>query len=98
VPSHISALREDRLTRRRGVQVIAPLLIVQRVASKTALTSNTDMIGNISSFKARDPAELTGGSVSLDNKDPNGSVVERGTNSDEFSVDTLIGIHRDSDV
>ena len=41
-------------------QVIASLLIVQRVASKSALTSKTVASGRISEFEARSREELTG--------------------------------------
>jgi len=46
-------------------QVIAPLLIIQRVANRIALTSDTIVSGNIGSFRARSRGESTGGSYAL---------------------------------
>ena len=50
-------------------QVIAPLLIIQRVANKSALTKKTLVSGRLSSFKARSRGELTGGDDALPDGD-----------------------------
>ena len=62
---------------RRIEQVIAPLLIVLRVANKSALTSNTVASGHISEFKAQTQGELASGS----GVPPGGDPDEYGTNS-----------------
>ena len=46
-------------------QVIAPLLIIQRVAKRSALTSDTIVTGNTGSFRARSRQESMGGSHAL---------------------------------
>ena len=77
-------------------QVIAPLLVIRRVANKSALTSDITTPGVISSFKARNGEELTAGSVGLPGRNPNCCVAERDTNPCELGVDTTIYLHRDS--
>lgn len=87
--------RENCLTPRRDVQAIAPLLIIRRVASKTAFTSDT--IGNVSSFKARDRAELTGVSVAFPGEDHSSLVGERSTDPGELLFETVVDTWRESE-
>ena len=54
--------------------MIAPLLVIQRVANKSALTSNTIVSGRLSPFEARSRGELTDGSDALPGGDPTSSV------------------------
>ena len=56
-------------------QVIAPLLIINRVANRSALTSDT-ITGQISSFRVRSQGELTDSSVLPTSGDPVRSVGE----------------------
>jgi len=86
------------LTSRRTEQVIAPLLIIRRIANKSALTSDTINPGSIGSFKARTREELTGSSVDISGGDPGSFVGEREMDSGELGVETVIDLHRDSDV
>ena len=83
--------------RRRVGQVIAPLLIIQRVADKSALTSDTVVSGHLCSFKAKNRGELTGGSVALPNGNPMDSTDRIGKDSDEHEVgvETMVDFHRD---
>ena len=67
-------------------QVIAPLLIIQRVANKSALTSNTLVSGRLSTFKARSRGELTDGGGAVPGGDPTSSVGEHGMDSGELRV------------
>lgn len=67
-------------------QVIASLLIIQRVANKSSLTNNTIAPGNISSFKAKSQGELTGDSGTLPGRNYVSSVGEHGTTSGELGV------------
>jgi len=84
-------LRIGCLTRRqRIVQVIAPLLIIQRVADQSALTSNTTLRGSIGSSKARSRGESTNGSSTLPGGYSLKSLGEHGV-----GVETVIDIHRD---
>ena len=80
---------------RQIVQVIAPLLVIQRVANNSALTSNTVASGCISEFGVRSRRELSGGSDTLPGEDPVSSVDRRGVGSGEFGVRTSIDIHRE---
>ena len=73
--------------RRRIGQVIAPLLIIQRAANKSALTSNTIASGRLSSFKARSRGISTGGGGALSDGDPTSSVDQRGVGSDEPRIE-----------
>ena len=77
------------LIRRRNGQVIASLLIIQRVANRSALTSETITHGNIDQFKAGGNALPGGQSMSF--------MVEYGISSVEpgIGVETVIDIHRD---
>ena len=70
---------------RRIGQVIAPLLIILRVADKSALTSNTIASGRVSEFKVRSPEELTGGGT-ISGGDSTSSADERGMDSGELVV------------
>ena len=82
---------------RRVGQVIAPLLIVQRVANRSALTSETITAVPTISFNPWSRGESTGGA--LPGGDPM-SLDERGKKSGElgFRVRTTIDLHRDSEV
>jgi len=77
-------------------QVIAPLLIIRRVADRSALTSNTAGSGAISSLKVRNQVELTGVSAAFSGGNPKGSVGGCGTSSGE--VEIVTDFHRDSKV
>ena len=63
-------------------QVIAPLLIVQRVANRNALTSNTIVSGGTSSFRVRSRHEPTGGSYAF----PGGSADDHGRDTVELEI------------
>jgi len=60
VRSHDDHLWASLLMRRRTGQVIAPLLIIQRVANGSAFTGHTITIGHTSLFNARRQGEPTG--------------------------------------
>ena len=79
-------------------QVIAPLLIIQRVANKSALTSNTIASLHLSSFKTRSRGISTGGSGALPDGDPTSSVDRRGVGSGEpgIEVETRSDFHQDN--
>lgn len=68
--------------------MIAPLLIIQRVASRSALTSESVTSGHISSFKAETRGELTSDSGPFGG-DPISSVDEDGTSSGQVGVESL---------
>ena len=76
--------------------MIAPLLIILRVANKTALTSDAVVAGRVSTFKARSRGESADGGGTLSG-DSTSSVDEGGTNSWELRVliDTGIESHPD---
>ena len=78
-------------------QVIAPLLIIQRVANKSALTSNTITSGRNSTFKARSRGRSMGGSGTLSSGDSMSSVDDGRTSSCEFEVgiETTNDFHQD---
>jgi len=80
-------------------QVIASLLIIQRVADKSALTSNTLAPGNISSFRARSQGGLTGGSGALPGETPIRFVGEHWKSTSEFGgeVGPVTDFHLDKD-
>ena len=84
--------------RRRTGQVIAPLLIIQRVADKSALTSDTVVSGHLGSFRARNREELTDVSAALSVNDPISSSDRNGENSGELWVgaETTIDFHQDN--
>lgn len=74
-------------------QVIASLLIVQRVADKSAFTGDTLVHGSTTPLKARRQAELTddsGGYLTS-------SLSKYGTNSGEIGagVETTVGVCRE---
>ena len=71
--------------------MIAPLLIIQRVANRSALTSDSVTSGGISTFKAETRGELTSDS-DPPGGDPISSVDEDGTNSGEVGVESLTTI------
>ena len=84
----------------RIAQVIAPLLIIKRVANRRALTSNTTVTGDTSLFHARSWWESTGDRdiPPGHDGDPIGSADNYEKNSDELGVEATIGFHRDSNV
>jgi len=67
-------------------QVIAPLLIIQRVANQSALTSNTIATGHIGSFHARSPGESTNDSGTLPGEYSLDLMDKRGKNPSELVV------------
>ena len=79
-------------------QVIAPLLIIRRVANRSALTSETITTVRTISFNPRSREESTGGALS--GGDPMNSADECGKSSVEFGVmvETTIDLQRDSKV
>jgi len=82
--------------RPRIAQVIAPLLIIQRVASKKALTSDTLATGHVSSFKFRSQVESMSGSDTSPGKYHMGSVDRYGKNPGELGieVETTVDLHQ----
>ena len=79
-------------------QVIASLLIIQRVANRSALTSSTIAPGSISSFKVRSRGESTVGGGTLPDVHQMSSMGERGiTSSGElvFGVETAINTRQE---
>ena len=75
---------------RRIEQAIAPLLIIQRVANKSALTKNTIAPGCITSLKFAIRGKSTDDSDSL----PTIAVDGYGKNSGEFEVGVGSTIHQ----
>ena len=75
------------------VQAIAALLIIQRVANKSALTSNTVASGHLSSFKFGSRGQSTGDS-DLPYECPMSSLEGRGVGSGELGVRTTIDVHQ----
>ena len=73
-------------------QAIAPLLIIQRVANKRALTKNSVAPGSTCKLKTGSQGESTGGSHSLPGRHSMGFVGEQGASANEFGVDTVIDI------
>ena len=76
-------------------QVIAPLLIIHRVVTKSAFTNKTIVSGQRSSFKARTGGEVTGGSSTLHGGEPTGSVDEHEMNSRKLGVETTTDFHQE---
>ena len=72
---------------RRVEQVIAPLLIIMRVADKSALTSNTFASVRIGNFDARTREEFTGGGGTIPDGDLVGSADKRLLNFGELWVE-----------
>jgi hypothetical protein len=77
-------------------QVIAPLLIIQRVADKSALTSETVVSGRISEFRARTLVWSSGGGALRSGATTN-SLDRRGVSSSELGVgaETTINFYRE---
>ena len=81
-------------------QVITPLLIIQQVANKSALTSRTTATGRIGSFNVGNRGDSTGN----DGIRPGGchmsSVDKYGGSSGELEigVETMVNFNRDSRV
>ena len=69
-------------------QVIAPLLIIQRVANRSALTSNTIFTAQIDSFRARSRGESAGGSRDIPSGYPMRSADSHGKNTGELEIMT----------
>ena len=90
-------LKAGGLMRRWIGQVIAPLLIIQRVANKSALTSNTIASRHLSSFRARSRGMSTGGNVNLSGGDPTSPVNNLGVGSGDLGVgdETTTDYHLD---
>ena len=70
-------------------QVLAPLLIIQRVANKSALTSNTLISGQLSSFKARSGGKSADSGGTLSGRDAMSFVDKDGTNPGKISGTTV---------
>ena len=81
-------LKTGSLMRRRIGQVIAPLLIIQRVASGSAMTSSTITSRHLISFEARNRGVSTGGSVPLPGGVPISSVDSLGVGSSDLGDET----------
>ena len=79
-------LRLCCLIRRRIGQVIASLLIIQRVANKSALTSKTIVSGHLSTFKARSHGGTSCTSGPLPGGGPASWEDKRGVSSSELGV------------
>ena len=88
-------LKKGGLMRRWIVQVIAPLLIIQRVANKSALTGNTIASRHLSSFKARSRGMSMGGNVTLPDGGPINSVDSLGVGSGDLGDETTTDFHLD---
>jgi len=71
-------------------QVLAPLLIIQRIANQNALTGDTVVTAQISEFKARSGGQLTAGSV-MPGGDPMRSV-HRNIHGKNNSGDLGVGV------
>ena len=76
------------------MQVIAPLLIIQRVANRSALTKKTLVSGRLSSFKTRSRGELAGDNGATPGGDFVSSVNIRGVDSGKLGV--VVGAATDS--
>ena len=76
-------------------QVIASLLIIQRVANKSALTSDSLAAGHISEFKARSRGGLTDGSNPIPGGHTMSPVGEREMDSGEpeIAVESRTDVH-----
>ena len=75
------------LSNRSDEQVIAPFLIVLRVANRTAITSKAIVSGNIGSMRFESQGnESTDGGVTVPDGDPVGSVKADGENTGELGV------------
>ena len=78
--------------------MIAPLLIIQRVAKQSALTSNTIPTGHIGSFHARSLGESTSDSGTLPGEYSLNLMDKHAESSGELAVvpDITIGFYQDS--
>jgi uncharacterized membrane protein YgcG len=78
-------------------QVIAPLLIIRRVADQSALTSNTVVSGNTRPFSFRSGGKSMGGSGTLPGGYPMSSMEYGKTSGEQFGVgvETTIDLHHD---
>jgi len=78
-------------------QVIAPFLIIQRVANQSALTSNSVATGNPGSFNFRSRGRTTDGSGTLSGGYPMDSADKYGKSSGELGigVNTTLEFHQD---
>ena len=85
------------LTWPRTGQVIAPLLIIQRVANRSALTSNTIATGHIESFHVGSRWESAGGNLTLPRGSSVSSVDNCTKNTNELgdhAVETKLDLHK----
>ena len=71
------------------------MLVIQRVANKSALTSGTVAPGHTSEFKVRTPEELTGGGGTVPGRYTASSVDRRGVASGELGTEITIDLHQD---
>ena len=94
------SLRISCLTRQWIGQVIAPLLIIKRVADRNTLIGNAVATGNTSSFKIGSQRESKGSGGSLPSDYPMDPVGKFGEGSGELGirVETAIDFHRDDRV
>ena len=83
---HDCDLRASRLIWRGTGQVIAPLLVIQRVADKSALTSDSVVSAHFSELIARNGGQLTAGGDTLPGGDPMRSANRNEKNSGELEV------------
>ena len=76
---------EVSLSNHNGKQVIAPFLIVLRVANRTALTSETVLSGNVGTihFRSEGTSMNDSGTVTIPGEDPMCSVDADGVTADE---------------
>lgn len=74
------------LSNHRGEQVIAPLLITLRVASRRALTSEAIVSGNIGSIHFNSEGKSTVGNGTLSDEHPVGSTDTHEDTSDELPI------------
>ena len=81
-------------------QVIAPLLIIKRVANQSALTSTSVVTGGVGSFSFRSRGGAAGGSGTLPGGYPMNSGGSFGKGSKELNVgvETTIDFHQDTKV
>ena len=80
------------LSYRATNQVIGPLLIIQRVVNRTALTSDA-ISGNVGSIRFKSQEESTTGDVTLPERDLMSSVDEAGDTTGEFGVSEAESVH-----
>ena len=82
------------------LQVIAPLLIIRRVANRSALTSKSVATGNISSIDFKSRGRTTGGSGIIPDKCPVIPAGRYGRSSNELDIwiETTIDLRQDGKV